>query len=472
MRVLLIASECAPIAKVGGLADVVGALPKALKSLRVNVSVALPFYEAIKIKKKKLELVKRNIPVVFNQQKENFNLWKTYLPNSKVPLFLIENNKYFSGKGVYVESDASSGGSEKEAARFLFLSVAGIEIGKLIKADILHCQDWHTAITPFLIKKQGDKIKTLLTIHNLGYQGIYPAKIVNKLLGTNLPGKKINCLKLGILNADFINTVSPSYALEILTPKYGFGLHRYLKKRKKHLVGILNGLDYDLFNPTTDSFLKKKYSWKNVRHKAINKAFLQKKCFKKVNQEIPILGIVSRLAEQKGIDLIKGIFSSLMKMNLQFILLGKGSPAYERFFQKVSKRFSQKCYVKIAFDEKLAHQIYGGADIFLMPSDFEPCGLGQQIAMKYGTVPVARAVGGIKDTVLPVIKQNKKKIKGTGFLFKRYKKEDLLKTIQKALSFYEKKELWKQIQINGMKQDFTWRKSAKKYKALYQKLLK
>ncbi|UZE93242.1 MAG: glycogen synthase [Candidatus Nealsonbacteria bacterium] len=470
MKILLVGSECAPVAKVGGLADVVGSLPKALKSLRVDVSVILPFYKVVKIKKSKLRLVKRRIPVFFNQKEESFNLWKTFLPKSRVPLLLVENNKYFFGKGVYVESDASSGGSEKEAARFLFLSTASIEIAKMMKADILHCQDWHTALIPYLIKKESYKIKTLLTIHNLGYQGIYKSKAVNKLLGTRFPGKQVNCLKLGILTADFINTVSPSYAKEILTRKYGAGLQKYLKRRKKHLIGIVNGLDLEVFNPKTDPFLKKRYSWKNIKDKSYNKIYLQKKCFKKANLKIPILGIVSRLADQKGFDLIKGIFRYLIKEELQFILLGKGSKKYEKFFQQSVKRFPEKCCVKIGFDEKLAHQIYGGADMFLMPSFFEPCGLGQQIAMKYGTVPVARAVGGIKNTVFPVkIKRNR--IKGNGFLFNRYSQKDLFESIKKALGFYEKKDIWKQIQINGMKQDFSWKKSAKKYKSLYKKIL-
>jgi len=470
MKVLFIASECAPIIKVGGLADVVGSLPKTLKALGVNVSVALPFYGAINIKRGNLRLVRKNLSVIFQGRKENFNLWQTFLPGSRVPLFLIENKKYFSGESVYIESDASSGGSKRETARFLFLSVAGVEVAKRIKTEILHCHDWHTAAIPFLVKKEGFKIKTLLTIHNLGYQGIYSYDIVNNLLGTNF-SKNVNCIKLGILNADFINTVSSSYALEILTPRYGFGLEKYLQKRKKHLTGILNGLDSDLFNPETDSYLKKNYGAKNIKDKIYNKIYLQKKCFKSVNLEIPILGIVSRLADQKGMDLIKDLFTSLMKKNLQFILLGKGSKEYKVFFRKASKSFPEKCWVKIGFDEKLAHQIYGGADIFLMPSFFEPCGLGQQIAMKYGTVPVARSVGGIKDTVEP-LRIGKKKIKGTGFLFQRYKAGEFLKALKDALKCYRTKDIWEQIQINGMKQDFSWQKSAKKYKSLYKKILK
>lgn len=471
MKILFVASELTPIAKVGGLGDVVAALPKALKPLGIDVSVALPFYEMIKIKKEKLKLVQKNVPVIFENKKQSFNLWQTYLLKSKVPLFLIENKKYFSGEDVYAEDDASSGGSESEAARFLFLSIAAIKIAKITKTNILHCHDWHTAIIPYLLKRERSDIKTLLTIHNLAYQGRYSSKIVNKLLGTKFSSEKINCVRLGILNADFINTVSPSYAKEILTPKFGFELQKYLRKRKKDLTGIVNGLDFDLFDPETDKFLKTRYSLKTLRKKNDNKIYLQKKYFKKINPKIPILGIISRLADQKGMDLIQGIFKKLMKKDIQFILLGKGVKRYEKFFEEASEKFSEKFSAKIGFDEELAHQIYAGIDIFLMPSYFEPCGLGQQIAMKYGTIPVAKAVGGIKDTVFPV-KIVKGKVKGNGFLFNKYRENDFFKSIKEALKLYEKKDIWKKIQLNAMKQDFSWKNSAKKYKSLYEIILK
>lgn len=471
MKIIFSASECSPIAKVGGLADVIGSLPKALKKIGVDVSVIIPFYRGVNISKKDAVLYKKKVPIKFNQRKDSFDIWKTYLPKSRVPLFLIEHKEYFAKKGVYVEKDASSGGSKKEAIRFLFLSAASIKVAQLIKADILNCHDWHTAITPFLVKKKGVKIKTLLTIHNLGYQGKYSHKIVNNLLGTDF-SQKVNCLKSGIMNANFINTVSPTYAKEILTPKFGKNLARFLRKRKKSLTGILNGLDYDLFNPETDSFLKRQYSYNNLEAKKYNKVFLQKKCFKKVKPEIPVLGIISRLAEQKGIDLIERSFPTLMKKNIQFVLLGKGATKYENFFKKSARLYPKKCWSKITFNEELAHQIYGGIDMFLMPSEFEPCGLGQQIAMKYGSAPVARAVGGIKDTVIPVKIQQKGKVKGNGFLFKRSRKPEFLKSIREALDLYDKKNVWKQIQLNNMKKDFTWEKSAKKYKFLYKKIIK
>lgn len=471
MKVLFVASECAPVAKVGGLADVVGSLPKTLKKIGVDVSVILPFYGVIPRKDKNLKLIHKDLSVDFGNKKEKFSLWRTFLPNSKVPFFLIENKKYFGKGGVYVEEDASSGGTEIEAERFFFLSVASIKVSQLNKIQIIHCHDWHTSIIPFLIKKERKDIKALLTIHNLAYQGIYPAKIVNDLLETNFPGQSVNCLKMGILNADLISTVSHNYAQEILTKEYGFGLEKDLKKRKNKLRGIINGLDIKAWNPSTDPYLKSPYSLQSPGKKIENKIYLQKKFFKKTNSRTPILGIISRLAEQKGFDLIKKIFPKLMKEKVNFILLGKGSLQYQKFFKEKAQQYPERIGVKIGFDEELAHQIYAGADIFLMPSFFEPCGLGQLIAMKYGTIPVVRETGGLKDTVSPV-RIKGKRITGTGFLFKDYKAEEFLKAIKKSLSFFDREEIWRKIQINGMKQDFSWEKSAKEYLEIYHQLMK
>jgi len=468
-KVLFIASECAPLAKVGGLADVVGSLPKTLKKLGVDVSVVIPFYGVVSIKDKNLKLFQKDISIEFAGKKENFSLWQTYLPESKVPVFLIKKDKYFKEGNVYLEIDASSGGSEKEAARFFFLTLAGIKIAQLINADIIHCQDWHVSLVPFLIEKEGLKnIKTLLTIHNLGYQGIYSDSIVNKLLGTDFP-QDVNCLKLGISNADLISTVSPNYAKEILTPEYGFGLKKDLEKRKEKLVGIINGLDTDTWNPAKDSYLKSPYSFESLDKKIDNKVYLQKKFFKKSNPDVPLLGIVSRLAEQKGFDLIQKIFLSLMKKNINFVILGQGLIQYQNFFREKAKQYPKKIGIGIGFNEELAHQIYAGADMFLMPSFFEPCGLGQLIAMRYGTVPIVRETGGLKDTVLPVeIKGDK--IQGTGFLFKNYKGKELLRTIEKSLKTFENKNIWRKIQINGMKEDYSWEESARQYLKVYRQL--
>jgi len=473
MKILFIASECAPIAKIGGLADVVGSLPKALKKLGVDVSVIIPYYQSLNVPEKNM-LAGKDFSVIFDGKEEHFELWQTYLPPCKthpdecVPLYLIKNDGIF-GKSIYLEKDASPSGNEKEATRFLFLSAAGIKVAEALGVSILHCHDWHAAIIPFLKKnKPGSRAKSILTIHNLEYQGVYDKNLVNRLLGTDFAGD-VNCLETGILNADFITTVSPNYAKETLTKEFGAGLEESLKKRGNSFKGILNGIDVEKFDPKNDPALQKNYFIENLGDKAENKASLQRRCFKKTDSQIPVLGIVSRLADQKGFDLIIEIFDSLIKKNLQIVLLGQGAGNYEKFFGKMAEKFPQKVFARIGFDSKLAQQIYGGADMFLMPSRFEPCGLGQMIAMRYGTVPIARSVGGIKDTVQNIRVQNEK-VQGTGFLFEKYDSKELLSATERALGAFQDKKIWKQIQINDMTQDFSWEKSAKIYVSLYKRL--
>ena len=472
MKILFIASECAPIIKVGGLADVVGALPKALKKLGVEVSVAIPFYQSIKPSYKP-KLLKKGVAVRFGVKKEVFDLWQTFLPaNNKagdgqglVSVFLIKNNKIF-GKNVYFKKDATPRGSDGEAASFFFLSLAGIEVAKIIKADILHCHDWHTATVPFWCRGSKPGPKTVLTIHNLEYQGVFGPGVIGRILGIKRK-ESWNCLKRGILSADIITTVSPSYAKEILTDEFGAGLQGFLRERKKSLIGILNGLDTDEFDPRKDLALKSAYSVGGFGGKAADKEFLQGRFFGKADRQIPVLGMVSRLTDQKGIDLLMEIFEDLMAQDLQLIVLGTGADKYENFFKRMTKKFPRKFRAKLLFDERLARQIYAGSDIFLMPSFFEPCGLGQQIAMRYGTVPVARAVGGLKDTVKNFAGHGGE----TGFLFEKYDSRDFLQTIKRALNAFQNKEVWRQIQLNGMRQDFSWEKSAKAYLSLYKELL-
>ena len=468
MKILFAASECSPIVKVGGLGDVIGSLPNALKKLGVNVSIVIPFYKPIGLKDK--NLIQKDIKVFFNQKEESFNLWRTTLAQTKIPVYLIENKKYLSSRGIYLEEDASSAGTTMESSRFLFFAKTVVLISKLLKVKIIHCHDWQTAIVPFLIdnEKENIKTKTVLTIHNLGYQGIFPSSAVNQLLGTKF-SEKVNSLKVGIAKTDIITTVSPTYAKEILTKEFGFGLEKQLLKRKKELYGILNGLETKIWDPSTDKLIVKNYSFKDIEKKAENKLYLQKLFFKKSNLSIPLIAIVSRLAQQKGIDLVREIFAKLMRKNLQFVVLGKGYQKYENFFIAMGRKHPAQFKANIEFNEKLAHQIYAGSDIFLIPSLYEPCGLGQQIAMRYGTAPIGRAVGGIKDTIIP-IKKSHQAVKGTGFLFKRYNSRDLLIAIENSLDLYQNKDIWRQIQSQEMKKDFSWKKAAKKYKEIYQKL--
>ena len=459
MKILFAASECAPFAKVGGLADVVGSLPKSLKEIGADVSVVLPMYGEINIKEEEIEIIKEDVKIFFNGKETSFNLKKTFLKDSDVPLILIENEEYFKG-GVYLTEDASSSGEEDEAARFFFFSRAALETAKIMDFNVIHCHDWHTALIPYFVKKENLNFKTVITIHNLGYQGIYKKDIPNKLLNENFD-EDINCLHLGILNSNLITTVSPNYAKEILTPEFGFGLESEIKKRKESLSGIINGIDESIFNPGTDHYILKNYTKETINIKKENKKALQKECFGFSDESIPVFSIISRLAEQKGFDLIEEIFEKLMEENIQFIILGKGMKKYEDFFEKKSKEYPKKFFAKLGFDEKLAHKIYAGSDIFLMPSHFEPCGLGQLIAMKYGTVPLARAVGGLKDTIIH---------KKTGFLFESPKPSKLLGTIKESLDYYKNKKIWEKIQDKGMEQDFSWQNSAKEYLKIYNKL--
>ncbi len=453
-KILFAAAECAPFAKVGGLADVTGSLPKALKELGANISVILPYYGSISIEKKDRKLIKKGVSIKFNGKKENFDLWESYLPNSKVPIILIDNKRYFSGE-PYSEDTP-------EAERFLFFSLATAETVRIMKFNVIHCHDWHASMIPFLLRK--NKLKTVFTIHNISYQGIFDSEVVNSLLGTDFK-ETVNCMKKGVETADAVTTVSPNYAKEILTPEFGFGLESLLKKRKKDLYGIINGIDPEQFDPETDNMIVENYSLKNIEKKEINKADLQKECFGKSDKNVPVIGMVTRIADQKGFDLIEEILPKIIKRKIQLVVLGKGMKRYEDLLKKAAKKNPKKIFVKTEFDEIFAHRIYAGTDMFLMPSRFEPCGLGQMIAMTYGSVPIVRGVGGLKDTVIPVEKN-----KATGFVFIKNSGKALQIEIEKALHLFKDKILWSDIQKNGMKKDFSWKKSAEKYIELYNKI--
>jgi starch synthase len=473
MKVLFVASECTPIVKVGGLGDVIGSLPKVLKELGVDVRICLPKYGIIDFEKYKFDLIAEKIEV----KNEKINIYQGFLPESRVPVYLLENEKYFGEGGIYFEKSAFVS-SFKEIKRFLFFSQAVLKIFPALKwfPEIIHCHDWHTAILPPLAKLQVKslkfKVKSLLTIHNLANQGKWnPQEILSFL---NLKGGEIDSLKTrdkdgdfnilqqGIFNADILNTVSPQYAKEILTKEYGEGLENFLLKHKKNLFGIINGIDEKRFNPETDPDIKKKYSFKNLEEKVENKIDLQEILNLPVNPAVPFLGMINRLTSQKGIDLIIEIIPEMVKLNCQFIILGVGAENYERKFCQLSRKYPKNISAQIKFDPVLAQKIYAGCDIFLMPSFFEPCGLGQMIAQRYGTIPVIRKTGGLADTVL-----NKK----TGFVFEEYKSEALLKCLKEALKFYQNQRKWRELIKQAMNKDFSWLKSAKEYLKLYKKLV-
>jgi len=466
LKVLMASAEITPFAKVGGLADVVGSLPPALKKLGCDVRLIMPLYGSIDRKKYRLKKILTDQKIFSAGKITIINLWQSYLPNTKVPIYFIDAPEFFQAKAVYLDKN--------NAERFLFFSLASLRVLPLIKflPDIVHCHDFHTGLIPDLLKTTEftffKDIKTLFTIHNLNYQGKSEIEVLKTgnltphslaCLSQDAQDGDINFIVQGILNADIINTVSKTYTKEIATSQYGAGLDKIVRSRKKDLYGIVNGIDTNFFNPAKDKLIKQKYSTKSLNKKIFNKLALQKKVGLPQNKNIALAGLISRFVWQKGLDLFT---EELPKLDCQFVVLGTGQKHYEQNLKKLAKKFPYKFSAQIKFDEKLAHLIYAGADIFLMPSRFEPCGLGQLISMRYGTVPIVRRTGGLADTV--TIKQ--------GFSFKEFSTTAFRRTIKKALNMYYKESYkWKQLQINGMNKDFSWHKSAQEYIKLYRKVL-
>lgn len=469
IKVLFAASEMAPVAKVGGLGDVIGSLPKALRKIGVDARIIIPFYE--KIKKEKALKIKflKNIFVESGGEKERAGIFKTRVGG--VEVFLIENKKYLSAGEIYFSSTAFVS-RFAEIKRFLFFSAAVAEILRdntlSFKPDIVHANDWHTGALVSFIKANSLPPKTVFTVHNLGNQGKWNAEEVEKFFGKKNIFRRfdsdLNFMAEGILNADAITTVSPNYAEEILTKQYGENLENILKARKKDLKGILNGVDYDFFNPAKDDFLFKKYSAENPTAKTANKIAFQKRYGLRTGAKIPLFGMVSRLTGQKGVNLILAVCGDFVeKYGCQFTFLGTGEPNYEKKLAELAKKYPKNVFAKIGFDEGLARKIYAASDFFLMPSIFEPCGLGQMISLKYGTIPVVRETGGLKDTI-----KNRK----NGFTFVRPDPVSLSKAMNEALKLFQDEKKFAAMRRRCTAEDFGWDKSADEYKRLYEKLLK
>lgn len=481
LKVLFIVAELSPFAKVGGLAFVARSLPKALKNIGADVRIVMPKYGIISAKEYKLKKIIKNIEVEFDNKKEKINIWRGYLPQSKVPVYFIDNKHYFGKGKIYFTGDASSSGTVGEFKRFGFFDKAVFEIFSALDwhPDILHCHDWHTGFVPLLRKglsannKKLSLMKTVFTIHNLAYQGWYKKNLIYKILDLekgSFKAKKnwISAMRQGILTADIVNTVSQSYAQEILTKEFGCGMEEALKIKKKDLRGIVNGLDIKRFNPSADKSIKFRYSRKNfIEKKKKNKTYLQKKLGLDIDENVPLFGMVGRLAEQKGFDILIPILGDIIEAGAQIVIVGPGSKKYKDEIMKAVKKYRGKIVLSYGFDFQMAQMVYAASDFLLVPSRFEPCGLVQMIAMLYGTVPVANATGGLKDTV---IDYNKNKKLPNGFLFTEYKSANLLKTIKESLEVYDYKKDFRKLQINGMSGDFSWDASAKKYLALYEKL--
>lgn len=476
LKVLFTAAEAAPLAKVGGLGDVVGSLPKALLRLGIDVRIFLPLYGSIDRKKLDLKLISKNIIIETSAGNEKFSLWQTRLPHSRLIVYLIDH-RFFSGKEIYRKNKFVEGSvGIDDIKKFTFFSCALLEAAKLInfQPNIIHLNDCHVAAvldflkTTYLRDNFFKKVKTLYTIHNLASQNVAKPEIIGfSKLDPDLPVIKadladgdINFMVQGILGADLVSTVSPTYSREILTHYQGAGLEKILEKRRKDLSGITNGIDTAAYDPATDRAIKKRYSLKTVGGKTANKLSLQKKLGWPADPKLALVGVVTRLVWQKGMELLS---DRILKLPARFVILGTGSQDVEDRLTALAKAYPDKLAVRIGFDEKLARQIYAAADLFLVPSRFEPCGLTQMIAMRYGTVPVVRKTGGLSDTVDPAV----------GFAFKKYDREALFKCLKSALdAYYNEPVRWKKLQKTGMKQDFSWDRPAKEYLKLYKKLLK
>ncbi|HKS75361.1 MAG TPA: glycogen synthase GlgA [Terriglobales bacterium] len=477
MHIAFAASECVPFSKTGGLADVVGALPRALAALGHQVSVYLPRYRQTRLADP--QTVVRSITVPFDDR-YRFCSVVTVPKQAGVQFYFVDYPPFFDRDALY---GTSAGDYPDNAERFALFSRAVLEASKILGIpSVFHCHDWQTALVPVLLRTQYSEdpafrdAATVFTIHNMGYQGLFSPDTLPLL---TLPWDlftitkmeffgNVNFLKGALVYSDFITTVSRKYSQEIQTTEFGFGLEGVLHDRAATVNGILNGVDYEEWSPETDKFIVAHYSPADLSGKAKCKQdLLAAFGVTKPNLKLPVIGIVSRFAAQKGFDLIAQIMDRLAREEMIVVALGNGDKQYEEMFLRLQKQFPQKIAVKVAYDNALAHKIEAGSDMFLMPSKYEPCGLNQIYSLKYGTVPVVRATGGLDDTIEP---WDAGTGKGTGFKFSEYNGEALLLTIKQALQAFRDQTSWQALMRNGMNKDFSWNASAKEYVRVYERV--
>lgn len=480
MRIAIVSPEAVPFAKTGGLADVAGALPKELAQAGHEVRLVMPKYGVVDAAKYGLVRTGNSVSVPLGDKTVGGEIFTS--SHDGFTVIFIQNDEYFLRDELYGNK---TGDFPDNASRFVFFSKGTLlclkELG--FEPDIINVNDWQSALIPLFLKSiyKDDpffkKTATLLTIHNLGYQGLF-WHLDMPLLGVGWDyftpegiefWGKINFLKAGIVYADLINTVSSKYAQEITTPEFGFGLDGVLKTRRDDLFGIVNGIDTDIWNPRTDTFITKQYGPETLADKVENKKTLLDAFYLPQKPETPLIGIISRLADQKGFDILAEAMEEIMAMDLMMVVLGTGEARYHELLTQLGKRYPTKLGVKLAFNLGLSHLIEAGADMFLMPSRYEPCGLNQMMSMRYGTVPVVRDTGGLSDTVSDYREKTKT---GTGVTFADYDAKSLVAAIKRALSLYAKKAHWETIMKNDMSVDFSWRASAEKYERLYGEAIK
>ncbi len=480
LKVLSVVSEAGPDAKTGGRADVAGTLPSALKDLGAEVKVLMPYYAQVQQKKIPMQAAFEDLEGRLGDDALAFDVITPTEGDS--PFYFVARDEFFGRSQLY---GTPKGDYFDNLERFSFFCSAVLPFCQALnfEPDIIHCHDWQASLVPAYMKyrwmaeKTFAKTRSLVTIHNLAYQGLFPKKKF-PLLGLDwsvfsINGlefyDQINLLKGGIVFSDAINTVSRGYSKEIQTPEFGCGLEGVLRHRSNALFGIVNGVDYNDWNPETDQLITATFGPKDLEGKARDKAALMEAYnLDKKLAKAPLLGIISRLADQKGFDLVAQVLPKLMAQQVMLVILGTGEEKYHELLTQEAQKYPGQLGVKIAFDNALAHLIEAGSDMFLMPSRYEPCGLNQLYSMKYGTVPVVRSTGGLMDTVTPV---DKKEGSGTGFLFTEYSADAFLKALTQALEAYQDKKLWKKIMLNGMGEDFSWSASAKAYLQLYKRLV-
>lgn len=477
LKILLLAAEVVPFAKTGGLADVAGALPKAIHALGHDIRVAMPRYGRVDPIKFQLQEVLIPLDVPIHRTTEPARLLQGRI-GADIPVYLVDNAKYFDREGIYMYPD--------DADRFIFFCRAMLEALKLLEwqPDVIHCHDWHTAIVPnwlSTIYKDDPffaETVTIYTIHNLAYQGIFGYRVL-EIAGIDEWGfqyhsemadlnEVVDLMARGIYWADLVSTVSETYAQEILKPEYGERLDPLLRDRRDRLFGILNGIDYDTTDPATDPHIAANYDASTLDRRLKNKLALQQEAKLPEDADVPLIGIISRLTDLKGFDILGSIIDHVLDQGIQLVLMGTGDQHYHDLFGRMVLQYPQQAAIFLTFNAPLAQRIYAGSDMFLMPSRSEPCGTGQLIAMHYGSVPIVRATGGLADTVQDF---DPRTGQGNGFVFKPYDRWALFAAIVRAVETYRYQEVWRQIQRRGMSADFSWARSARSYVDLYRRAI-
>jgi len=488
VRIAFVASEMVPFSKTGGLADVVGALPSALSRLGQDVSVFTPLYQAARASCERLGLDLKESsagPVRFpiGSNEVEVTIHESRLPESGIPVYLLENDRYYARPGLYTKPDDNSDYADN-SERFICLSRGTLEACKALglRPDVFHCNDWQTGLLPVYLhhthRSSFPRAASVMTVHNIAYQGLFRHEDMGL---TGLPSEllnwrmleyygKLSFLKGGLVSAEVVTTVSKRYAEEVQTPEFGMGLEGVLRERSDSLVGIVNGVDYGVWSPGVDKQIVMRYSAADLSGKAKCKKALQQRFKLLQKRDTPVLGMIGRLVEQKGFDLVAEALDKLMEMDMQLVILGTGQPKFHALLTKMQAAHPDRIGVLLGFDDALAHQIEAGSDMFLMPSRFEPCGLNQLYSLKYGTVPIVSRTGGLVDTIADYTDATAANGAATGFSFEAGDAKAMLDSIARALKLYrEAPDAWRKLQLRGMGQDWSWERSAREYVTVYEK---